>query len=52
VGPPDDELNEASHFEGLSERIPGRRAWRVLYDPGHYDEHGRAIASALEERGS
>jgi DinB family protein len=45
----DGELNEPDCFEGLSERIPGWRPWRVLYDPGHYEEHGRTIAAALSE---
>lgn len=44
------ELNDASRFGGLTERIPGWRPWRVLYDPGHYEDHGKAIASALEQR--
>ena len=43
----EDELNEPDRFRGLPERIPGWRPWRVLYDPGHYDHHGRAISSAL-----
>jgi hypothetical protein len=43
-----DELNEPDRFEGLAERIPGWRPWRVLYDPGHYDHHGKAIAAALD----
>jgi len=46
----EDELNEPSHFDGLSEGIPGWRPWRVIYDPGHYDHHGQAIASALERQ--
>jgi hypothetical protein len=45
----DTELNESDRFEGLSENIPGWRPWRVLYDPGHYEEHGRTIESALRE---
>lgn len=45
----DDELNDPERFEGLSEGIPGWRPWRVLYDPAHYDDHGRTIASALSE---
>ena len=44
----EDELNAPSHFDGMSERIPGWRPWRVIYDPEHYDLHGQTIASALE----
>jgi hypothetical protein len=40
-------LNEPARIRGLAERIPGWRPWRVLYDPGHYAEHGRAIEDAL-----
>lgn len=43
----EEELNEATRFEGLPERIPGWRPWRVLYDPGHYEDHGRTIEAAL-----
>ncbi len=39
----EDDLNEADRFVGLVETIPGWRPWRVLYDPGHYDEHGATI---------
>jgi hypothetical protein len=46
----EDVLNEPDRIRGLPERIPGWRPWRVLYDPDHYDDHGRAIASALEGR--
>jgi hypothetical protein len=43
----EEELNEPARIRGLAERIPGWRPWRVLYDPGHYAEHGRAIEDAL-----
>lgn len=43
----EDELNDADRFPGLPERIPGWRPWRVVYDPEHYADHGRAIAAAL-----
>ena len=43
------ELNDTGRFDGLSERIPGWRPWRVLYDPVHYEDHGKAIASACKE---
>jgi uncharacterized protein (TIGR03083 family) len=43
----DDELNEPDRFSGLTERIPGWRPWRVLYDPGHYQDHGRTIRDAF-----
>ena len=43
----DDELNEAGRFRGLSEQIPGWAPWRVIYDPGHYAEHGQTIGAVL-----
>lgn len=46
----DAELNEPERFTGLSERIPGWRPWRVLYDPSHYREHAASIASAFPPR--
>jgi uncharacterized protein (TIGR03083 family) len=46
----DEDLNDPTRFSGMSERIPGWRPWRVVYDPEHYTDHGRAIASALERR--
>jgi uncharacterized protein (TIGR03083 family) len=46
-GMSDDDLNEPDRIRGLTERIPGWRPWRVLYDPDHYEDHGRAIAAAL-----
>ena len=45
----DDELNEPGQIRDLPERIPGWRPWRVLYDPGHYAEHGRTIEEALPQ---
>lgn len=39
----DEDLNEPDRFAGLSEGIPGWQPWRVLYDPGHYDDHGQTI---------
>ena len=44
----DEDLNEPDRIAGLAERIPGWRPWRVLYDPDHYEEHGRAIEAVLE----
>lgn len=44
----DDELNDATSFSGLAQRIPGWKPWRVLYDPDHYREHGAAIAAAAD----
>jgi|SRR5688500_1270734 len=46
----DDDLNEPQRISGLTDRIPGWLPWRVLYDPGHYEEHGRTIESALGDR--
>jgi hypothetical protein len=43
----DEDLNEPERIRDLSERIPGWRPWRVLYDPGHYEEHGRTIEEAF-----
>ena len=43
----DDDLNEPDRISGLAARIPGWRPWRVIYDPGHYDEHARAIEAAF-----
>jgi uncharacterized protein (TIGR03083 family) len=43
----DEDLNDPECFPGLVARIPGWRPWRVMYDPGHYDDHGRAIEAAL-----
>jgi len=43
----DGELNDAGQFAGLTDAIPGWRPWRLLYDPGHYAEHGKAIAKAF-----
>jgi uncharacterized protein (TIGR03083 family) len=43
----DEELNDPSLFRDMSERIPGWLPWRVLYDPGHYAEHGQTIEEAL-----
>lgn len=45
----EEDLNEPERFHGLTERIPGRRPWRELYDPGHYDEHGRTIETTLAD---
>ncbi len=46
----DEDLNEPERFSGLTERIPGWRPWRVLYDPEHYDEHGQTIESSVANR--
>jgi uncharacterized protein (TIGR03083 family) len=46
----DEDLNEPDRIRGLTDQIPGWLPWRVLYDPGHYDEHGRTIESALGRR--
>jgi hypothetical protein len=43
----DEDLNDPERIHGLVARIPGWRPWRVIYDPGHYDEHGRTIEAAL-----
>ncbi len=43
----DEDLNEPERIAGLAERIPGWRPWRVLYDPGHYEDHGRTIEEAF-----
>lgn len=45
----EDELNEPEHFKDLAARIPGWRPWRVVYDPGHYDDHGRTIHEAFTD---
>lgn len=45
----DAELNDPERIRGLDDGIPGWRPWRVLYDPGHYGEHGRTIAAALRD---
>jgi uncharacterized protein (TIGR03083 family) len=42
-----EDLNEPGRFEGLAARIPGWPPWRVVYDPGHYLEHGRTISQAF-----
>ena len=39
----DDELNDPHRFAGLPETIPGWLPWRVLYDPGHYEDHGTTL---------
>ncbi len=41
----DEDLNEPERVAGLTERIPGWRPWRALYDPAHYNEHGETIES-------
>ena len=43
----DEELNAPERFDRMPERAPGWLPWRVLYDPGHYEEHARTIAEAL-----
>lgn len=43
----DEELNDPREMADLVRMIPGRRPWRVLYDPGHYADHGRAIEDWL-----
>ncbi len=49
-GMTDDELNDPGRMVGLSGSIPGWRPWRVLYDPGHYLDHGHAIEEWLRQR--
>jgi uncharacterized protein (TIGR03083 family) len=44
----DEELNTPDRFERMPERAPGWLPWRVLYDPGHYDEHARTIEEARQ----
>ena len=41
------DMNEPAHIEGLAERIPGWRPWRVLYDPNHYAEHRRTLEATF-----
>jgi uncharacterized protein (TIGR03083 family) len=41
------DLNEPDRIQGLAERIPGWRPWRVLYDPTHYAEHRRTIEATF-----
>ena len=43
----EEELNDPSDFLGIP---TGWRPWRILYDPTHYEEHGRAIQIWLAER--
>jgi uncharacterized protein (TIGR03083 family) len=43
----DEDLNGPERIRGLAERIPGWPPWRVLYDPNHYEEHGRTIEAAF-----
>lgn len=43
----EDELNDPGRMRDLAQTIPGWRPWRVLYDPGHYADHGRAIEEWL-----
>jgi uncharacterized protein (TIGR03083 family) len=44
-----DDLNDPRRIRGLAERIPDWPPWRVLYDPEHYADHGRAIEAALQK---
>lgn len=39
----DAELNEPERWQGLVEAAPGWLPWRILYDPHHYEVHGRWI---------
>lgn len=41
------ELNEPDRWQGMSQRAPGWRPWRFLYDPTHYEQHGRWIEQGL-----
>jgi DinB superfamily len=43
----EEELNDPSGFPGIPS---GWRPWRILYDPTHYEEHGRAIQTWLAKR--
>ncbi len=44
----DDELNDPGRMRGLVEAVPGWPPWRILYDPGHYADHGGTIERWLE----
>ena len=43
----EEELNDPSGFPGIP---AGWRPWRILYDPTHYEEHGRSIQAWLGKR--
>jgi uncharacterized protein (TIGR03083 family) len=43
----DEDLNDPGRITSLTERVPGWAPWRVLYDPGHYDDHRQAIEAAF-----
>ena len=43
----DDELNTPERFDHLPERAPGWLPWRILYDPGHYEDHAGTLEKAL-----
>lgn len=44
----EDELNDPARFPPLAEVIPGWLPWRLLYDPYHYEAHGRDVRDWLE----
>jgi uncharacterized damage-inducible protein DinB len=46
----DDDLNDATRWTGFTDAVPGWKPWRVLYDPDHYEEHGRWIEERLAAR--
>jgi uncharacterized protein (TIGR03083 family) len=48
----DDELNTPDRFDRMPERAPGWLPWRVLYDPGHYEDHASTIEAALPALGA
>lgn len=46
------ELNEPFTLQGLTERAPGWRPWRLLYDPDHCALHGRVINESMTQLGA
>lgn len=47
AAPSDEDLNDPSRF---AEMPDGWRPWRILYDPGHYQEHADSIRAWLVRR--
>lgn len=43
----EEDMNEPNRFVGMPD---GWRPWRILYDPGHYEEHADTIRAWLKER--
>lgn len=46
----DAELNDPGGWRLFAETVPGWLPWRILYDPGHYEAHGRWIEEGLGAR--